>query len=81
LGAKFRGKVAIVTGPAGGINRVILTRLAEEGASINCLPDGLDNYESIAKQPPPLHRPRCVGDGDHPVAERWLDRTYTEPRS
>src|SRR5258708_38537564 len=32
LGAKFKGKVAIVTGAAGGVNRVILTRLAEEGA-------------------------------------------------
>ena len=30
--AEFKGKVAIVTGAAGGINRVILTRLAEEGA-------------------------------------------------
>jgi len=30
--AEFEGKVAIVTGAAGGINRVILTRLAEEGA-------------------------------------------------
>ena len=30
--AEFAGKVAIVTGAAGGINRVILTRLAEEGA-------------------------------------------------
>lgn len=29
---EFEGKVAIVTGAAGGINRVILTRLAEEGA-------------------------------------------------
>src|SRR5690242_9240120 len=33
LGADFEGKVAIVTGAAGGINRVILTRLAEERAS------------------------------------------------
>src|SRR6185437_13893783 len=33
LGTEFRGKVAIVSGAAGGINRVILTRLAEEGAS------------------------------------------------
>src|ERR1700704_3972461 len=32
LEAEFKGKVAIVTGAAGGINRVILTRLAEEGA-------------------------------------------------
>jgi len=32
VGADFTGKVAIVTGAAGGINRVILTRLAEEGA-------------------------------------------------
>jgi NAD(P)-dependent dehydrogenase (short-subunit alcohol dehydrogenase family) len=32
LGAEFDDKVAIVTGAAGGINRVILTRLAEEGA-------------------------------------------------
>lgn len=32
MGAEFQGKVAIVTGAAGGINRVILTRLAEEGA-------------------------------------------------
>jgi NAD(P)-dependent dehydrogenase (short-subunit alcohol dehydrogenase family) len=32
LGAEFDGKVAIVTGAAGGINRVVLTRLAEEGA-------------------------------------------------
>ena len=32
MGAEFTGKVAIVTGAAGGINRVILTRLAEEGA-------------------------------------------------
>src|SRR5437879_9990647 len=32
LGTEFEGKVAIVTGAAGGINRVILTRLAEEGA-------------------------------------------------
>ncbi len=29
---EFEGKVAIVTGAAGGISRVILTRLAEEGA-------------------------------------------------
>ena len=29
---EFDGKVAIVTGAAGGINRVILTRLAEAGA-------------------------------------------------
>jgi 3-oxoacyl-[acyl-carrier protein] reductase len=33
LGTEFEGKVAIVTGAAGGINRVILTRLAAEGAS------------------------------------------------
>jgi NAD(P)-dependent dehydrogenase (short-subunit alcohol dehydrogenase family) len=33
LTADFQGKVAIVTGAAGGINRVILTRLAEERAS------------------------------------------------
>ena len=32
MGTEFKGKVAIVTGAAGGINRVILTRLAEEGA-------------------------------------------------
>jgi len=32
LGKWFSGKVAIVTGAAGGINRVILTHLAEEGA-------------------------------------------------
>src|SRR5881628_3748774 len=32
LGKRFSGKVAIVTGAAGGINRVILTRWAEEGA-------------------------------------------------
>jgi NAD(P)-dependent dehydrogenase (short-subunit alcohol dehydrogenase family) len=32
LGNEFEGKVAIVTGAAGGINRVILTRLAQEGA-------------------------------------------------
>jgi 3-oxoacyl-[acyl-carrier protein] reductase len=32
VGAEFEGKVAIVTGAAGGISRVILTRLAEEGA-------------------------------------------------
>ncbi len=32
MGAEFEGKVAIVTGAAGGINRVILTRLAEESA-------------------------------------------------
>jgi NAD(P)-dependent dehydrogenase (short-subunit alcohol dehydrogenase family) len=32
LAAEFEGKVVIVTGAAGGINRVILTRLAEEGA-------------------------------------------------
>jgi NAD(P)-dependent dehydrogenase (short-subunit alcohol dehydrogenase family) len=32
VGAEFDGRVAIVTGAAGGINRVILTRLAEEGA-------------------------------------------------
>src|SRR5207248_796685 len=29
---EFEARVAIVTGAAGGINRVILTRLAEEGA-------------------------------------------------
>jgi meso-butanediol dehydrogenase / (S,S)-butanediol dehydrogenase / diacetyl reductase len=32
LGKDFSSKVAIVTGAAGGINRVILTRLAEQGA-------------------------------------------------
>src|SRR3954453_9070973 len=32
LAGEFEGKVAVVTGAAGGINRVILTRLAEEGA-------------------------------------------------
>jgi NAD(P)-dependent dehydrogenase (short-subunit alcohol dehydrogenase family) len=32
LGAEFDGKVAIVSGAAGGINRVILSRLAAEGA-------------------------------------------------
>jgi 3-oxoacyl-[acyl-carrier protein] reductase len=32
MAGEFDGKVAIVTGAAGGINRVILTRLAEEGA-------------------------------------------------
>ena len=32
LRGEFEGKVAIVTGAAGGINRVILTRLAEDGA-------------------------------------------------
>jgi NAD(P)-dependent dehydrogenase (short-subunit alcohol dehydrogenase family) len=32
LAAEFHDKVAIVTGAAGGINRVILTRLAEAGA-------------------------------------------------
>jgi 3-oxoacyl-[acyl-carrier protein] reductase len=32
LAGEHEGKVAIVTGAAGGINRVILTRLAEEGA-------------------------------------------------
>jgi len=32
VSAAFDGKVAIVTGAAGGINRVILTRLAEKGA-------------------------------------------------
>ena len=32
MGTEFKGKVAVVTGAAGGINRVILTRLAEEGA-------------------------------------------------
>jgi NAD(P)-dependent dehydrogenase (short-subunit alcohol dehydrogenase family) len=32
LGNEFEGKVAIVTGAAGGIGRVILTRLAQEGA-------------------------------------------------
>jgi NAD(P)-dependent dehydrogenase (short-subunit alcohol dehydrogenase family) len=32
LAGEFAGKVAIVTGAAGGINRVILTRLAEQGA-------------------------------------------------
>ena len=32
MGPEFEGKVAIVTGAAGGINRVILTRLAEESA-------------------------------------------------
>jgi 3-oxoacyl-[acyl-carrier protein] reductase len=32
VAGEFEGKVAICTGAAGGINRVILTRLAEEGA-------------------------------------------------
>lgn len=32
MSAAFDAKVAIVTGAAGGINRVILTRLAEDGA-------------------------------------------------
>jgi NAD(P)-dependent dehydrogenase (short-subunit alcohol dehydrogenase family) len=32
VGSDFDGRVAIVTGAAGGINGVILTRLAEEGA-------------------------------------------------
>jgi NAD(P)-dependent dehydrogenase (short-subunit alcohol dehydrogenase family) len=33
MAGELAGKVAIVTGAAGGINRVILTRLAEEGAA------------------------------------------------
>ena len=43
-------------------------------SSNKCLPDGLDNYESIAKQLRRHHPRRCVVDDDRPVAEQCLGR-------
>ena len=48
MSAAFDDKVAIVTGAAGGINRVILTRLAEEGARCVLVDVNDDWGESVA---------------------------------
>lgn len=50
MGAEFDDKVAIVTGAAGGINRVILTRLAEEGAKCVLVDINEDWGESAATE-------------------------------
>src|SRR3954453_9173895 len=63
LAGEFEGKVAVVTGAAGGINRVILTRLAEEGAKCVLVDINDDWGESSAAA----------------LRDRGFDVTYIKP--
>ena len=65
------GKVAVVTGSAGGIGRGCAVRLAEDGADIGLLDLDGDGIEETAR------RVRAIGRRCHPIAVDLMDREAT----
>jgi len=64
-GARFEGRVAIVTGGAGGIGRAVAARLAREGARVTLVDQDRAGLERAARELPPGSALTLVGDVTH----------------
>ncbi len=58
--ASLAGKVAIVTGAAGGIGRAVCLRLAQEGAAVLATGPHLERVETVVSEISAAASPRAM---------------------